>query len=104
MKKKLFFIGTIILALVLTTGTFAYSYTNFSTATLEVTLADAVWTTYQPSVHQPNWESILPEDEYGSEILLPVAPGDDTELPSQFPASGEHWDKVDDQPEIGRAS
>lgn len=26
--------------------------------------------------------------------LLPFAAGDNTEIPSQYPASGEHWDKV----------
>ncbi|MCK4274288.1 MAG: hypothetical protein KAW90_05300 [Dehalococcoidales bacterium] len=96
MKKKLVFIGIILLALVLTTGTFAYTYTNYGTTTLDATIADAVWTTYQPSASQPNWNSILPEGEYDSDKLRPDAPGDDTELPTQYPGSGEHWDKVDD--------
>jgi hypothetical protein len=98
MKKKLIFSGMVLLALVLTTGTFAYTYTNFSTSTLDATIVDAVMTTCEPSAHQPNWNSILPEGEYNSEILLPVAPGDDTELPTQYPASGEHWDKVYEYP------
>jgi hypothetical protein len=96
MKKKLVFGGMVLLALVLTTGTFAYTYTDFGTLTLDATLADGAWTTYQPSASQPNWNSILPEGEYNSEILSPVAPGDDTELPTQYPTTGEHWDKVDD--------
>jgi hypothetical protein len=98
MKKKFTFIGMIVLALVLTTGTFAYTYSNTTTTTLEATIADAVMTTYQLSEHQPNWDSVLPEDEYGSEIIVPDAPGDDTELPSQFPDADLHWDKVDEQP------
>jgi len=96
MKKKLVFSGIILLALVLTTGTFAYTYTNIGTTTLDVTLADGVWTTYQPSDSPPIWDSIMPEGEYNSEFLRPDAPGDDTELPTQYPGSGEHWDKVDD--------
>ena len=96
MRKRLIFIGMVLLALVLTSGTFAYTYTNQSATTLDTTIADAVWTTYQPSVGQPNWINILPEGEYDSEILKPDAAGDDTELPTQHPASGEHWDKVDD--------
>lgn len=96
MKKKLVFIGMALLALVLTTGTFAYTYTNFSTATLDATIADAVWTTYQPSANQPNWSSILPEGEYGSEFLRPNAAGADTKIDYQYPGSGEHWDKVDE--------
>jgi len=98
MKKKLVFSGIVLFALVLTTGTFAYTYTNTGTTTLDATIADAVWTTYQPSADQPDWERIRPESEYNSETLVPIAPGDDTELPTQYPGSGEHWDKVDDQP------
>ncbi len=98
MKKKLVFIGMVLLTLVLTTGTFAYTYTNYSTATLDATIVDAVWTTCQPSAIQPNWNSILPEGENNSLTLVPVAAGDVTELPTQYPGSGENWDKVDDQP------
>lgn len=87
----------IILALVLTTGTFAYTYT-FNSATLGSYMAEGSYATYQVSDQQPNWNSILPEGEYGSETLLPVAAGDDTEIPIQFPDEGEHWDKVDEQP------
>lgn len=98
MKKKLIFIGILILALVLTTGTFAYTFSNNSVTTLSATLADDGWTTYEPSASQPDWNSLLPSGEYNSEILVPNAPGDDTELSAQYPASDEHWDKVDDQP------
>ena len=98
MKKKLIFSGITLLALVLTTGTFAYTYSNVSTLTLGATIADAVMTTYEPSAGQPDWDDILPEGEYDSEYLLPSAAGDDTELPTQSPDSGEHWDKVDDMP------
>jgi len=98
MKKKLIFGGMVLLALVLTTGTFAYTYTNFGTATLSAYMADGNFATYVVSAEQPNWESILPEGEYGSEILEPIATGDDTEFYSQFPDEGEHWDKVDEQP------
>ena len=96
MRKKLVFIGMVLLALVLTTGTFAYTYTNTGTVTLDATMSDDVWVTYQPSENQPNWNSILPEGEFNSEVLLPIAAGDATELPTQYPGSGEHWDKVDD--------
>jgi hypothetical protein len=97
MKKKLIFGGMVLLALVLTTGTFAYTYT-FNSATLGSYMAEGPFASYLPSVPQPNWESILPEGEYGSDILLPVTAGDDTEHPIQFPDEGEHWDKVDEQP------
>jgi hypothetical protein len=96
MKKKLIFFGIVLLALVLTTGTFAYTYNNQSGVTLNATLADAVWTTYQPSAVQPDWERIVPQEQYNYEYLIPIAPGDDTEFITQVPDSGEHWDKVSD--------
>lgn len=97
MKKKLIFGGMVILALVLTTGTFAYTYT-FNSTTLGSYMAEGPFASYMIAEEQPNWDSILPEGEYGSEILVPNFAGDDTELPSQYPDSGEHWDKVDEQP------
>ncbi|MBN1161714.1 MAG: hypothetical protein JXA17_07205 [Dehalococcoidales bacterium] len=96
MKKKLIFGVMVLLALVLTTGTFAYTYT-FNSATLGSYMAEGPFATYDVSDIQPDWDSILPEGEYGSEILVPVAAGDDTELPFQYPDSGEHWDKVAEQ-------
>jgi hypothetical protein len=98
MKKKLIFLGIIMLALVLTTGTFAYTYSNTTqnVTTVQGILADDEFTTYQVSEEQPDWNSIMPEDKYNIEILFPVAAGDDTEFPTQFPDSGEHWDKVAD--------
>jgi hypothetical protein len=98
MKKKVVFSGILVLALVLTTGTFAYTYTNTTVTSLNGTLADAVWTTYQPSVDQPEWQQVMPGSEYEAEILLPNAPGDETEIMTQYPDTGQHWDKVDDMP------
>jgi hypothetical protein len=98
MKKKLVFSGILVLALVLTTGTFAYTYTNTAVASLNGTLADAVWTTYEPSVVQPDWQQVMPGGVYDSEILLPNGSGDETDIDSQYPDTGEHWDKVDDIP------
>jgi hypothetical protein len=98
MKKKLVFSAILVLALVLTTGTFAYTYTNTSVTSLNGTFADGAWATYEPSVMQPDWQQVMPNGMYDSEILLPDAPGDETEIESQYPLTGEHWDKVDDLP------
>lgn len=94
MRKKLVFSGMVLLALVLTTGTFAYTYTNVGTMSVQPTYVDAAYNTIVESAVQPDWSTILPEGEFHSETLIPVAPGDDTELPTQYPAEGEHWDKV----------
>ncbi len=97
MKRKSVFIGMVLLALLLTTGTFAYTYSNTSTLTINGTIADAAMTTYQPAAGQPHWDTVLPQGIYNSEILRPDAVGADTELPTQYPNEGEHWDKVDDE-------
>jgi hypothetical protein len=98
MKKKLVFSGVLILALVLTTGTFAYTYNNTSVTSLNGTFADGAWATYETSAVQPDWQQVIPGGVYDAEILLPNAPGDETEIQSQYPDTGEHWDKVDDMP------
>ncbi len=99
MKKKLVvFSGILILALVITTGTFAFGYTNQSTIDLNATMADGAWATYEPSVSQPDWEQVLPSGNQGSEILTPNGGGDQTEMDTQYPAKGEDWDKVDEYP------
>jgi hypothetical protein len=103
MKKKLFFIGMVIIALVLTTGTFAYTYTS-SSSTLQATLADTAWATYQASDNQPDWNSVMPQGGTTTVNLVPVAAGDVTDILAQSPNSGEHWDKVDDQPADGNTS
>jgi hypothetical protein len=98
MKKTLVFSGIMVLSLVLTTGTFAYTYTSNSMTALSGTMADAAWATYEPSINQPDWQIVMPGGQYDSEVLLPNASGDETEIDSQFPDNGEHWDKVNDMP------
>jgi hypothetical protein len=98
MKKKLVFGLILVLAMVLTTGTFAYTYTNTTSTTLGSTFADGAWATYQPSLDQPDWQQVMPGGQYDAEILLPNAHGDKTDITSQYPLKGEHWDKVDDMP------
>jgi hypothetical protein len=97
MKKKLILTIMILLALVLTAGTFAYSYTGAATAKLDAKAIKNI-ATYEIADEQPAWDDILPEGEYDSEILLPNAAGDETNIRFQSPSSGEHWDKVDDWP------
>ncbi len=96
MKKKLVFSGILVLALVLTTGTFAYTYTNTSVTSLHGTFADGAWATYETSISQPDWQRVMPNGIYDFEILVPNGPGDETELWLQYPHEGEQWDKVDD--------
>jgi hypothetical protein len=103
MKKKLIFIGLVIIALVLTSGTFAFGYSN-STATLQATMSDTIWATYDVSPVQPDWAGLLPQGGPASVNLVPVASGNATTINEQFPATGEHWDKVAEQPADGNAT
>ncbi len=100
MKKRLvLLIGSLLLTLLITTGTYAYTFGTSST-TLEVTASVGEMFTSEPApaLDQPDWESVLPITEYDTEFLLPNAPGDQTNIPYQYPLDGEHWDKVDDLP------
>jgi hypothetical protein len=94
MKKKLLFFGMVFIALLLTSGTFAYTYTNSNT--ILPMLASGEFATYEVSTNQPDWNIVMPQAM--SEILVPNDCGDVTQLPSQYPCCGSHWEKVDDQP------
>jgi hypothetical protein len=96
MKKKIIFIGMVLLALALTSGVFAYGYAGQDTAQMTGTLADDNFTTYQPSAVQPKWENVLPNAIQNMENLLPVAAGDQTEFNTQYPDTGANYDKVSD--------
>jgi hypothetical protein len=87
----------VLLALALTSGTFAYTYNNSTTA-IQASMSDTPWATYQSSAIQPDWDSIVPDETYGTETIVPIGPGDYANIPVQYPATGQHWDKVDDQP------
>ncbi len=100
MKRKLILLsGALFLALALTVGSFAYTFTT-DWVRLEVTAADggAEIATQEPAPGQPEWEDILPSSNYDTEYLLPNASGDENNIPYQFPETGFHWEKVDDMP------
>jgi hypothetical protein len=91
-KIRLQLLLGLVLALVVTSGLYAFSYLT-ATAAMDVTVAGDEIATYEPSATQPDWDSILtPAVE--TETLRPSAAGDETNISSQFPDSGAHWDKV----------
>jgi len=97
MKRKLrlqLIIG-LVLALVITSGLYAFTYLS-ATASMSVTVTGDEVATYETPATQPDWDSILtPVVE--TETLRPDAAGDETNIASQLPDSGEHWDKVADE-------
>jgi len=74
MKKKWQLIAGVVLALVVSSGLYAFSYTA-TTATMDVTVADAEIATAAPSATQPGWNSILTPP--GSFPLMGEVPSDD---------------------------
>ncbi len=94
MKKKIrlqLMLG-LVLALVVTSGLYAFTYLT-ATATMDITVAGDEIATSADSASQPNWNSILtPVVE--TETLRPDATGDETNIASQLPDLGAHWDKV----------
>ena len=96
MKKKWQLIIGLVLALVVTGGLYAFTYLS-ATATMDVTVAGEEIATCKEveAARQPDWESIMTAEKV-TETLRPNAAGDETGISEQYPATGEHWDKVDD--------
>ncbi len=92
MKKKFYLIIALILALVLSGGAYAYTYTTSAAKIGAASERDIATVNTTPT--QPNWGSLAPTA--GTETLGPNAPGDETTITTQYPNSGQHWDKVDD--------
>ncbi|HTY81300.1 MAG TPA: hypothetical protein VMB24_00795 [Dehalococcoidales bacterium] len=98
-KKIIVFSGILVLALLFTTGTFAFGYDGQAIGELNgATIAEGAWATYQPSENQPDWNQVLPNGNLGSEIIVPNAEGDETNIDERYPKSGDHWNKVDEYP------
>ncbi len=95
MNKTLTLVTALMLALVITGGGYAYAYLTATTA-VDVTAAGDEIATAEEAAAQPDWDSILTSGVAGTETLRPVLAGDETNVADQFPASGEHWDKVDE--------
>ena len=94
-NRKAIFIGLVALALVLTTGTFAYGYMGQATGTLNADISAQPWVTSNVSADQPDWDSLLPQNWYNSAIIRPAAAGDENGL-DDYPSSGQNWEKVDE--------
>ena len=103
MNKTLALVTALILALVITGGGYAYAYLTATTA-VDVTSAGEDIATAEEAASQPDWDSILTPEAGGNETLRPVLAGDETNVADQFPASGEHWDKVDEATSDGNST
>ena len=94
-RFKFYLIITFILALILSSGAYAYAYSTAS-GTINITEPTADIATSNTTETQPDWEAVLvPVND--SVVLRPDSAGDETEISDQYPATGEHWDKVDEE-------
>jgi hypothetical protein len=95
MKRKAFLMIAFIVALTVSGGVFAHTFT---TASGSIGIADPTGdiATCNQTATQPDWESVLTPvpDTYN---FYPNATGDKTNITDQYPATGEHWDKVDEE-------
>ena len=93
-KFRLQLIIGLVLALVATSGLYAFTYLT-ATATTDITVVGDEIATFESAASQPDWDSILTAVEE-TETLRPSAAGDETNISSQEPDSGAHWEKVDE--------
>lgn len=82
------------LVLVITGSAYAYTWT---TSELSIGISEPTGdiATVNATATQPDWDEVLvPVTD--TIIYRPDAAGDETDIADQFPAAGNHWDKVDE--------
>ena len=94
MTKKFYLLAALGIVLLVSGGVYAYTYTT-ATGTISTTAPTGNIATIDDTPTQPNWDTVLTPvtDDI---IYRPNAAGDETNIASRFPASGDHWDKVTD--------
>ena len=94
-KKKSYLILALVIILVLSGGIYAYTYTT-GIGTIGITDPTGNIVAVNATATQPNWDSVL-DTVTETLIFRPNATGDETLIDEQYPTSGEHWDKVDEE-------
>ncbi len=92
MKNRFKLITALVLALTLSGGVYAYT---FSTASGTINIAEPTGdiATSNATETELAWEdALIPVAD--TVIFRPNVAGDETNISSQYPATGEHWDKV----------
>lgn len=94
MTKKFNLLVALGIILLVSGGIYAYTYTT-AIGTIGTTPPTGNIATVNATSTQPNWETVLTPvtDDI---IYRPNAAGDETNVKYQYPATGDHWDKVAD--------
>ena len=95
MEKKSYLMAALVLVLALSGGIYAYTYTT-GTGTIGITDPTGDIATVNAAATQPDWDSVL-TPVTDTLNFRPNATGDENGIDEQFPASGAHWDKVDEE-------
>jgi hypothetical protein len=93
-NKKSYLMAASGLVLIVTGGAYAYTWT---TSELSIGISEPTGdiATVNATATQPDWDEVLvPVTD--TIIYRPDAAGDETDIADQFPAAGDHWDKVDE--------
>jgi hypothetical protein len=93
-ERKFFLLVAIAVILIVSGGIYAYTYTT-ATGTIGTPTPTGDIATVNATGTQPDWDDVLtPVND--DVILRPIGTGDETDINSQYPATGDHWDKVDE--------
>jgi len=94
MKKKYYFLAVLGILMIISSGAYVYTYTT-STGQIGITTPTADIATVNATGTQPSWSDVsTPVND--DVIFRPIGIGDETDVKYQYPATGEHWDKVDE--------
>ncbi len=94
MERKFYLLVAISVILIVSGGIYAYTYTT-ATWTIGTPTPTGDIATVNATASQPDWNDVLTPVN-NDVILRPIGTGDETEVKSQSPATGDHWDKVDE--------
>jgi len=94
-KRKFYLIAALGSVLILSGGIYAYAYST-DTGTIGITDPTGDIATVNAAASQPDWDTVL-APVTDTLIFRPNATGDENGIDVQFPDSGEHWDKVDEE-------
>jgi hypothetical protein len=94
MANKFYLAVVIGVVLIVSGGMYAYTYTT-ATGTIGTTAPTGDIASVTATAGQPDWNTVLTPvtDDI---IYRPNAAGNLTDVKYQYPASGDHWDKVDE--------
>ena len=99
MEKRIYLLIALFFALAISGGIYAYAFTTGG-GSIGISEPTGDVATTNATAAQPDWDSVLIpiSDTYD---FRPNAAGDETSIDEQYPASGEHWDKVSENTSDG---